>query len=129
MPPPMILPKVTRSARTPKYSWAPPGARRKPVITSSKISRAPCLSHRARRPSRKPGAGPTTPMLAATGSTITAATWPGFCSSRASTLAKSLNWAVRVSLAAPTGTPALLGWPPARAEEPALTSIQSEWPW
>ena len=68
-------------------------------------------------------------MLAATGSTITAATWPGFCSSRTSTLARSLNWAVRVSLAAPTGTPALLGCPPARAQEPALTSIQSEWPW
>ena len=27
-----------------------------------------------------------------------------------------------------SGTPAELGCPPARAEEPALTSIQSEWP-
>ena len=68
-------------------------------------------------------------MLAATGSTMTAATWPGFPSSSSRTLSRSLNWAVRVSLAAPTGTPALLGWPPARAEEPALTSMQSEWPW
>jgi hypothetical protein len=29
------------SARTPKYSWAPPAARRKPTKTSSKISTMP----------------------------------------------------------------------------------------
>ena len=29
---------MTMSARTPKYSWAPPGASRKPVYTSSKMS-------------------------------------------------------------------------------------------
>ena len=34
-PPPRILPKVTRSARTPKYCCAPPSASRKPVMTSS----------------------------------------------------------------------------------------------
>ena len=34
----------------------------------------PALSHAARSPSRKPGAGGTRPMLAATGSTITQAT-------------------------------------------------------
>ena len=41
------------SARTPKYSWAPPAARRKPTNTSSKISTMPrsvqtsrsCFSH------------------------------------------------------------------------------------
>ena len=87
------------------------------------------MSHSFRSPSRKPGAGFTTPMLAATGSTMMQAIWPGQASSSSSTEDRSLNWAVRVSLAAPTGTPALLGWPPARAEEPALTSIQSEWPW
>ena len=58
----------------PKCSVAPPRAMRQPVITSSKISSAPAAEHASRRPSRKPGAGATTPMLAATGSTITAAT-------------------------------------------------------
>src|SRR5215469_8749878 len=41
-PPPRPLAIVVRSGRTPKYSWAPPLANRKPVITSSKISSAPC---------------------------------------------------------------------------------------
>lgn len=44
-----------------------------PVITSSKIKSALCLSQRARRPSRNPSSGGTTPILAPTGSTITAA--------------------------------------------------------
>ncbi len=43
-------------------------------MTSSKISRAPDASQAARNPSRKPGAGATSPMLAATGSTMTQAT-------------------------------------------------------
>ena len=38
MPPATVLPYTTMSALTPKYSWAPPGARRKPVYTSSKMS-------------------------------------------------------------------------------------------
>ena len=43
-PPPITLPSVVRSAVTPKRSAAPPGAMRNPVITSSKISSAPCSS-------------------------------------------------------------------------------------
>ena len=43
-------------------------------MTSSKTSSAPTASHAARRPSRKPGAGATRPMFAATGSTMTQAT-------------------------------------------------------
>ena len=31
MPPATVLPYTTMSARTPKYSWAPPGASRNPV--------------------------------------------------------------------------------------------------
>ena len=69
----MILPSVVRSGSTPKRSWAPPQATRKPVMTSSKMSRAPYRVHRARQASRKPGSGGTTPMLPATGSTMSAA--------------------------------------------------------
>ena len=73
-PPPITLPNVVRSGVTSYLAWAPPASRRNPVITSSKISRAPTRSHSARSPSRNPAAGATTPMLAATGSTMTAAT-------------------------------------------------------
>ncbi len=73
-PPPITLPNAVRSGVTSYLAWAPPVSRRNPVITSSKISRAPTRSHSARRPSRNPGCGATTPMLAATGSTMTAAT-------------------------------------------------------
>ena len=34
-----------------------------------------------------------------------------------------------LSAAVPAGTPAELGQPPARAEEPAFTSMLSLWPW
>ena len=73
-PPPMTLPNVVRSGVTSYLAWAPPSSRRNPVITSSNTSSAPTRSHSARSPSRNPAAGATTPMLAATGSTITAAT-------------------------------------------------------
>ena len=38
MPPAMILAIVVRSGVTPNRCWAPPGAQRKPVMTSSKMS-------------------------------------------------------------------------------------------
>ena len=50
---------------------------------------------------RKPGAGPTTPMLAATGSTMTAATSPAVLIQQDLHAVRSLNWAVSVSFAAP----------------------------
>ena len=54
-------------------------------MTSSKSSSAPSRSAIARRPSRKPGAGATTPMLAATGSTAMTAMRFGCARKRAST--------------------------------------------
>ena len=69
----MILPNAVRSGRTPRRACAPPRATRKPVMTSSKIKSAPTRSHSVRSPSRNPGTGGTRPMLAATGSTMTAA--------------------------------------------------------
>ena len=69
----MTLPKHQRSGVTPDQAVAPPGPSRNPVITSSKISNAPAASQAARRRSRKPGAGATRFMFAATGSTMTQA--------------------------------------------------------
>jgi len=51
-PPPMILPSVVRSGVIFSISWTPPRASRKPVITSSKISTAPCA---CREPGRTGG--------------------------------------------------------------------------
>ena len=61
-PPPMILPKVVRSGRTPKRSWAPPHAVRN-EMTSSKISRMPCRSVTSRSRGRKPSTGGISPAL------------------------------------------------------------------
>jgi len=41
--------KVARSGVTPNRSWAPPGATRKPVFTSSRIRRIPWSEHNWRR--------------------------------------------------------------------------------
>ena len=62
------------SGVTPVTRDAPPGPTLKPVITSSKTSSAPASSHARRSPSKNPGSGATSPMLAATGSTMTQAT-------------------------------------------------------
>ena len=50
-----IFPSVVKSGVTPNRVCAPPRATRKPVMTSSKISRAPCSVHSSRSPSRNPG--------------------------------------------------------------------------
>ncbi len=95
----MILPNAVRSGVTPYTAPAPSYATRKPVITSSKKSRAPCSSQSARSPSRNPGSGGTTPMFAATGSTTTTAISRPRSPKIARTASRSLNGAVIVSLA------------------------------
>ena len=70
----MILPRQVRSGRTPNSCCAPPGAARKPEITSSKTSSVPCAIADGRAgPARKPSRGGTRPMLPAIGSTMIAA--------------------------------------------------------
>src|ERR1035438_2059467 len=54
-PPPMIFPRAVRSGAIFSISWTPPFARRKPVITSSKIRRAPLLEQDLLRWARNPG--------------------------------------------------------------------------
>ena len=89
-PPPMTLPKVNRSASTPSSPYQPARVTRKPVITSSLMSSAPCARHSASRPALKPGSGGTTPMLAAAASVMTQAIWSPSSSKAASTSARSL---------------------------------------
>ena len=72
-PPPMALAKVHRSGVTPKYSWAPPSARRKPVRVSSKTISTPYRVHSSRSPSRKPGSGMQPVIFRVTGSMMTQA--------------------------------------------------------
>src|SRR5260370_775338 len=57
MPPPMILPSVVKSGRTPYSVCAPPKATRKPVMTSSNISSAPARSHSRLSVCKNCGAG------------------------------------------------------------------------
>src|SRR5579884_4517568 len=74
----MILPKQVRSGVMLTRSCIPPNATRKPVMTSSKIKSASYCCVSVRKVSRKPGRGNTNPILAATGSTITAAMSSGY---------------------------------------------------
>ena len=56
-PPPTTLPKIDRSGVMPNRPCAPPGPTRKPVITSSKTSSAPCVVAAAAQPGEEAGAG------------------------------------------------------------------------
>ena len=53
----MTFPSVVRSGVTPYSACAPPGCTRKPVITSSKTSSAPCRRRELAQPLEKPGLG------------------------------------------------------------------------
>ena len=92
----MILPSVVRSGGFRSAACAPPSATRNPVITSSKISSAPCRAVSSRSASRNPGAGGTQPMLPTTGSTITAAILSPRVRERRSTAAIELNGSAMV---------------------------------
>ena len=114
---------------TPYSSWAPPSATLNPVMTSSKMSRAPNSSHTARSPSRNPATGGTTPMLPETGSTMIAAMRSPCSSNMARTAATSLYGSTIVSPAAPAVTPGVDGMPSVTRPEPAAHSSASECPW
>mmetsp|Transcript_6842 Transcript_6842/g.29133 ORF Transcript_6842/g.29133 Transcript_6842/m.29133 type:complete len:205 (-) Transcript_6842:783-1397(-) len=89
-PPPITLPMVVRSGVTPQYSCAHPLEMRKPVITSSKVSRAPSAVVISRSPSRKDLSGTMKPELPTTGSRITPAISPLFSSKIFFTASRSL---------------------------------------
>ena len=67
-------------------------------------------------------------MLAATGSTITAAIPSGLASKASRTDCSSLYWATSVCLTKSAGTPAESGTLVVSAAEPAFTSSPSLWP-
>ena len=118
----MTLPKHVRSGRTSNLACAPPVPKRNPVMTSSNTKSAPTRSHSARKPSRNPFAGATTPMFAATGSTNTAAT----SSSRVGT---TLYGTTHVFATASSGTPAVPGRPNVARPLPPAASNASVAPW
>ena len=88
-------------------------------MTSSNTSRAPWSEQRVRSASRNPASGGTTPMFAATGSTITAAISPPRAPNASRTASTSLNGAESVSRAAPSVTPGEPGMPKVATPEPA----------
>jgi hypothetical protein len=69
---------------------APPSATRKPVMTSSKASSAPCCVHNRRMVCRNSGVARTRFMLPATGSTITQAMSSPCCRNASSSCWQSL---------------------------------------
>ena len=64
----MILPMVVRSGVTPKRPWALPAESLNPVMTSSKMRRAPCSFVIFLISARYPFLGVTTPTFPMTGS-------------------------------------------------------------
>ena len=129
MPPPMTLPSVVRSGVMPYSACAPPACTRKPVITSSKIEHAPCASHSARRPSRKPGARRDQVHVAGDrldddGGDLVALRGEQRLDRREVVVRQR-----RASAPATAGgTPADDGCPNVSAPEPAFTSRLSPWP-
>ena len=89
-PPPMTLPKVNRSASTGSRPYQPDRDTRKPVMTSSMISSAPCSAVIRRSAALNPGSGGTTPMFPGAASVMRQAIWLPRSAKTASTAAMSL---------------------------------------
>src|SRR2546423_197118 len=105
-PPPITFPRQVRSGSIPYRCCAPPRATRKPVITSSKMSRAPAARVSSRSVSRNPALGSSTPMLPTTGSTIAhAVSRPEGERKNPRTASTSLKGSTLVSFATAAGTP------------------------
>ena len=93
-PPPMTLPKVNRSGAPASYGpsspYQPAREQRKPVMTSSLTSSAPCAFVMRSNASVNPSTGGTTPMLPAAASVMTQAISSPRAANSASTAAMSL---------------------------------------
>ena len=122
MPPPITLPKVARSGAMPVSSAAPPRPTRKPEITSSKISSAPCARVRWRSAARNSRRCSSRPWLAGTGSMMSAAMRAPSRANKASAAASSSSGSTRVQAVNASGTPADEGRPKVARPEPAATS-------
>jgi len=134
MPPPMTLPNTNRSAWKPGIDFAyrlcaPPSATRKPVITSSNTSSAPCALHSSRSRVMNGIDARTKFMLPAIGSIMTQAISRPRSAKACSSASTLLYSSTSVCCTTSGGTPALVGWPKVASPDPALTSRASAWPW
>jgi hypothetical protein len=113
----------------PSTPCAPCSPTRKPVITSSKISSAPCWVQRSRQRWANSGVARTKFMLPAMASIIRQAmSLP--CSEKASSSWATLLYSsTMVCCTTSGGTPAEVGLPKVARPEPAFTSSASAWPW
>ncbi len=94
----------------------------KPLMTSSKISSAPCFVQSARSAFRNSGRCSNKPLFAGTGSMMTAAMRSPSAANSFSAAAVSSSGSTRVSAASSFGTPCEDGWPNVASPEPAATS-------
>src|SRR3954463_12981377 len=104
-PPPMTFPKVNRSASTGSSPYQPERETRKPVMTSSRISSAPCAAVIRRSAELNPSSGGTTPMLPAAASLMTQAMSLPRSAKTASTAGASLYGSTTGSGGGPGGGP------------------------
>src|ERR1700731_1720111 len=121
-PPPITLPNVTRSPRTPSIPYQPDADTRNPVSTSSMIRSAPLAVHSDLSSSLNPGAGGTTPMFAGQASVITQAISAPRAANSACAAAASLYGSTTVSAAEAPVTPGVSGRPSVATPDPAATS-------
>ena len=94
-------------------------------MTSSKIRTIPSSSQILRKLHKKSLSASTSPMFAAIGSNIIAATSPLFASTQAFTEVISLYVHTKVFLVISFGMPGLVGIPNVKAPEPDFTSNAS----
>src|SRR5699024_967253 len=97
----------------------------KPVITSSNINNEPYSFVISLKPCKNPSTGGTTPILPATGSTITPAMSSPNSSKATFNDAKSLYGTDIVFLAIPSGTPGESSNPKVATPDPALIKSES----
>ena len=133
MPPPITLPNTLMSGSKPGIALAyrlcaPPSATRKPVITSSNTSSAPCRVHSSRKRFMNGTPARTKFMLPAIGSIITQAIASPCNANASSSCAALLYSSTSVWCTTSAGTPALVGLPKVARPEPAFTSSESAWP-
>ena len=103
------MPSAHRSGIIPSRACAPPAAARKPVITSSKMSRLPLFVQAPRSSRKNPGSGSMRPTFAGYGSRIAHAIFSPSFSKHSSTAAASLKGSTIVSFAKSAGMPAESG--------------------
>ncbi len=134
MPPPMTLPSTVMSGAKPGIAFAytpcaPRRPTRKPVITSSNTSSAPCWVHSSRQRFMKGTLARTKFMLPAIASIMMQARSAPCLANASSSCAMLLYSRTSVCCTTSGGTPALVGLPKVARPEPALTNRASAWPW